>query len=69
MCLEVNLGLDKKLMMEYKQLFLILKTSFKIPLKIIYWVYEKEKKLIWLHGDGLKILLTMNPMGNIYIYN
>ena len=24
---------------------------------------RKKKKSFWLHGDGLKELLTMNPMG------
>ena len=43
MCLEVNLRLEEKLMMEYKQLFPISKMSFKITLKIIYWVKEKGK--------------------------
>ena len=64
MCLEVDLMLDKKLMMEYKQVFLILKKSFKIPLKIIYGVKGKREKSFWLHGDGLKELRTMNPMEN-----
>ena len=40
----------------------ILKMIFKILLKIIFGVKE-EKKSFRLHGDGLKELLTMNPMG------
>ena len=33
MCLEVILGLAKKLMIEYKQVFLILYMRFETPLK------------------------------------
>ena len=40
MSLENILRLDKKLMIKYKQVFLILKTSFKFPLKILYLVKE-----------------------------
>ena len=48
--------------MEYRELFLILKMKFKIPLIINYWKKGKGK-LFWLHGDGLKELLAMNPKG------
>ena len=41
--LENILGLDKKLAMKFKQVFLLLKTSFKLPLKITYLV-RKERK-------------------------
>ena len=40
---ENILGLDNKLVMKSKQVFLSLNTSFKLPLKIIYLV-KKEKK-------------------------
>ena len=33
---------------------------FKIPLKIIY--VQRKEKSFWLHGDGLKELLNMNPI-------
>ena len=60
MCLEVILGLAKKLMIEYKQVFLILNMRFETPLK--NRMGKKKKHLFWLHGDGLKELLTMNPI-------
>ena len=28
---------------------------------------SKKKNLYWLHADGLKLLLTMNPMENLNI--
>ena len=40
------LGLENKLMMEYMQLFRMLKMSFKIPLKRLHWV--KQKRIIIL---------------------
>ena len=40
-----DLRLDKELMMEYKQNFLIFNMSFKIPFKIIYWVKQKRKNI------------------------
>ena len=49
MCLENILGLEKKLVMEYKQVFLVLKMSFKITLKIIYLVKKGEIVLV---GQG-----------------
>ena len=61
MSLESILGLDKKLVMKYKKVFLLLKMSFKIPLKIIYIIKNKGKSC-WLNEGGLKKLLTMNPM-------
>ena len=36
--------------------------SFKFPLKKVCWKEEKNKNSLWLHGDGLKQFLTMNPM-------
>ena len=50
----MRLWLDKKLIMEYKEVFLILKTSFKIPLKNNLLEPRKKGKSFWLHGDGLK---------------
>ena len=32
-CLEVKLWLEKKIMMKFKEVFLLLKTSFKVSLK------------------------------------
>ena len=61
MCLEVNLWLEKTLITKYKEVFLILKMSFKFPLKKCNG-WRKKGKSFWLHGDGLKLLLTMNPM-------
>ena len=39
-----DLRLDKKLVMEYKQVFLISNMSFKIILKILYWVNKRENR-------------------------
>ena len=64
-CLEVKLWLEKKLMMKFKELFLLLKTSFKVSSKNIYRKEAKKEKSHWLHADGLKLLLTMNPMGKL----
>ena len=36
--------------------------SFKLTLKTIYHVKKEKGKSFWLHGDGLKCFLTMNPM-------
>ena len=52
----------KSLMMKYKEVFIILKMRFKFPLKKMYWKEEKKGKSFWLHADGLKLFLTMNPM-------
>ena len=49
-------------MLKYKEVFLILKLSSKIPLKQCT-ERKKKKKSFWFHGDGLKQFLTMNPMG------
>ena len=62
MCLEVKLWLEKKFMIKYKEVFLILKMSFKFPFKNVLEGRKKEKSFL-LHGDGLNQLLTMNPMG------
>ena len=67
MCLEVKLWLENKLMMKYKELFLILKTSFNFPLKKTVREGRTNEKLYWLHADGLKLLLTMNPMEKLKI--
>ena len=61
MSLEDTLGLDKKLVMKYKQVFISLKTSFKIPLKIIYLV-KKGRKPILVEWEWTKKFLTMNRM-------
>ena len=45
-CLEVILWLKKKLMMKYKKVFLILKKSFKVPLKKMYRKEEKGKIIL-----------------------
>ena len=60
MSLEKILALDKKLVMKYKQVFILLNMSFKLPLKIIYPA-RKERIFFNFNGDGLKRLLTMNP--------
>ena len=60
-CLEVKLWLEKKLMMKFKEVFLLLKTSFKVPLKKCTG-RKKKVKSYWLHADRLKLLLTMNLM-------
>ena len=60
MSLGNNLGLNKTLVMTFKQLFLLLDTSFKILLKRLHLVKKNERQF-WLNSDGLKIL-TMNPM-------
>ena len=54
MSLENILGLDKKLGMKFKQLFILLKMGFKLTLKIIYLVRERNEKQFWLNGDELK---------------
>ena len=38
-----SLGLGKNLLMKYKQVFFLLKMSFKFPLKIIYLGKNKNK--------------------------
>ena len=43
MTLEDIFRLDKKLIMKCEQVFLILKMSFKFPLKIIYLVKQESK--------------------------
>ena len=53
MSLEKILGLDKKLVMKFKQLFILLKMSFKIPLQIIYLV-RKERKIILVEWGWTK---------------
>ena len=40
------LGLDKKLVMKFKQVFLLLNVSFKLPLKIIYLVRKNGKIIL-----------------------
>ena len=42
-CLEVKLWLEKKFLMKFKELFLLLKTSFKVSLKTIYRKEAKSK--------------------------
>ena len=36
-------GIKNKLMIKYKQVFLILKMGFKILLKMIYWVKQERE--------------------------
>ena len=43
MSLENVLGLDKKVVMEFKQVVLSLKTSLKIPLQIINFVRKDRE--------------------------
>ena len=43
MSLENILGLDKKLGMKFKQVFILLKMGFKLTLKIIYLVRKEMK--------------------------
>ena len=52
MSLENILRLDKELAIKYKQLFLLLNISFKLPLKIIYLVKKRKEKSFWLNGYG-----------------
>ena len=56
------LWLEKKIMIRYKGAFLILKMSFKFPLKKNEVYGRKKEKSFSLHGDGLKQLLTIIPM-------
>ena len=49
-------------MMKFKEVFILIKMSSKVSLKNIYRKEAKRKILYWLHADGLKLLLTMNPM-------
>ena len=51
---------------EIKEVFLLLKTRFKVPLKNVS-IRSKKEKSYWLHADGLKLLLTMNPMEKLKI--
>ena len=52
-------------MMKFKEVFLLLKMSSKVSLKKIYRREAKKENLYWLHADGLKLLLTMNPLEKI----
>ena len=52
MSLENVLGLDKKVVMEFKQVVLSLKTSLKIPLQIINFVRkDRENNFGWIEMD------------------
>ena len=62
MSLENSLALDKMLVVKFKQVFLILKMSFKLPLKLIYLVKKQRKKLFWLNRCVLEKLLAMTHM-------
>ena len=53
MSLGDNFGLDKMLVMKFKQLFL-LKMSFKLPFKILISLKRNNKILLWLNSDGIK---------------
>ena len=50
MSLENILGLEKKLVLKYKQEFLLLNMRFKLPLKIIYLVKKERKNNFGLMG-------------------
>ena len=43
----------KKLVMKYKKAFLLLKMSFKLPLRKLNIVRKGKEKSFWLKGDGL----------------
>ena len=45
MSFENILGLDEMLLMKFKQVFLLLKMIYKLPLKLIYLV-KKQRKII-----------------------
>ena len=47
------ISVRQELVMKYKQVFLLLKMSFKPPLKIIYLVKNRGKSF-WLDGDKQK---------------
>ena len=55
MSLENILGLDEKLVMKFKQLFLLLKMSLKPPLKLINLVKSKDKIILFEWGWTKKI--------------
>ena len=55
MSLEDILGLDNMLVVEFKQVFILLKMSFKIPLKLIYPVKKQKKNYFGWMGVDLKI--------------
>ena len=50
MHLEEILGLDNKLVMKFKQVFILLKMNFKLTLKIIYLARKERKKYIFEWG-------------------
>ena len=55
MSLENILGLDKGLVIKFKQVFLLLNMSFKLPFKIIYPV-KKERKIIFFEWGWTKTI-------------
>ena len=55
MSLENILGLDKNLVMKFKQAFILYKMSFKLPLKIIYLVRKERKNHFGWMGMEQKI--------------
>ena len=77
MCLEVKLWLEKRLIFKNKEVFLILKMSFKIPLKIMYWKGRKGKIILvaWWWTEEIayyesygKTLKTMNKTSENMTY-
>ena len=55
MSLENILGLDNKLVMKFKQVFILLKMSFKILLKIIY-VVKRNQNIILVEWGWTKTI-------------
>ena len=39
-----------------------IKDELQISIEKMYWKEEKKEESFWFHADGLKLLLTMNPM-------
>ena len=42
-----------------------IKDQLQISIEKNVWEGRKREKYFWLHADGLKLLLTMNPMGKL----
>ena len=65
MSLEEILELDKKLVMKYKQVFILLNMRFKIPFKIIYAVWKEGENIFGWMGMDWKIA-HYESYGKIY---
>ena len=61
MSFNTILGLYKKLVMEYKQVFLFIKGELQNSSENNISCKKGKKKSFWLNGDGQKQLLTTNP--------